>query len=157
MASSARVFSGFRFQVWFTNGPGQESMINASFSEVGGLEANVEVKAYPEGGRSEGVRQLPGRVTYPNLVLKRGLSRDIESFRWFASVAAGVRPAPRKGVIIELLDTDFSSVVARWKVLRALPVKMKASDLSAKGGEVAIEELHLAHEGLTFDTSVGGG
>lgn len=153
----APYFSSFRFQVWFTGDAvpaagDAPSMSDAGFSEVGGLEADVEVKAYAEGGRAEGNRQLVGRTTYPNLVLKRGMSRNLESWRWFTSVARGVRPVPRKGVIIELLDTaDRTSVVARWLVSSAVPVKMRCTDLNARTGEVAIEELHLAHEGLELE------
>jgi len=39
---------------------------------------------------------------------------------------------------------------ARWALRRAIPVKFKAADLNAKGSEIGIEELHLAHEGLVL-------
>jgi phage tail-like protein len=163
MPSNAPYFSTFRFQVWFTQDvqPTRESqkLSDAGFSEVSGLEANVDVKAHNEGGRFVGARQLVGRTTFPNLVLKRGMSRNIETWIWFSNVARGVRPVPRKGIIIELLDTsDINRVVARWTVDSAVPVKMKLNDLNAKTGELAIEEVHLAHEGLMLDpSSVGAG
>jgi hypothetical protein len=31
-----------------------------------------------------------------------------------------------------------------------MPIKFKTADLNAKGTEVGIEELHIAHEGLTL-------
>ena len=31
-----------------------------------------------------------------------------------------------------------------------MPIKFKAADLNAKGTDVAIEELHMAHEGLSL-------
>ncbi len=160
-AFAAPYFSTFRFQVWFTPDaqptPASSRISDAGFSEVAGLEANIEVKAHNEGGRAEGARQLVGRATYPNLVLKRGMSRNVETWGWFANVARGVRPVPRKGVIIELLDAaNFQKVVARWLVARAVPVKMKLNDLNAKTGELAIEEIHLAHEGLALDFSPMG-
>jgi phage tail-like protein len=40
--------------------------------------------------------------------------------------------------------------VLTWALHRALPVKFKAADLNGKGSEVGIEELHLAHEGLSL-------
>lgn len=179
MSSGAPYFSGFRFQVFFTDandpmgggglgislnvsiGLGGISvstrMSDAGFAEVGGLEMNVEMKTHPEGGRQQGVRQLVGRATYSNLVLKRGMSRNLESWRWAQQIAQGVRPVPRKAVTVELLDNDYSRVVARWNVHRAVPVKMKVSDMNAKSGEVAIEEMHLAHEGWDLDLSLGNG
>jgi phage tail-like protein len=161
-SASVPYFGAFRFQVWFTRDAAltatPTALSDAGFSEVSGLEANVEVKAYAEGGRAEGARQLVGRTTYPNLVLKRGMSRNLETWRWFSDVARGVRPVPRKGVIVELLDVgDVSRVVARWTVSSAVPVKMKLGDLNAKTGEIAIEELHLAHEHLELDFSLEGG
>ena len=44
-----------------------------------------------------------------------------------------------------------------WVVERALPVKFKAADLNARGGEVGIEELHLAHEGLRLEPAPAPG
>jgi phage tail-like protein len=158
---AAPYFSLFRFQVWFTQDESPSgsapstAMADAGFSDVAGLEAQVEIKAQPEGGRNQGVRQLPGRTVYPPLVLKRGMSRNFEAWRWFDAVVRGVRPVPRKGVIVELLAADGSGVAARWTVSRAMPMKMKISDLSAKSAEVAIEELQLSHEGWTLDLSLG--
>jgi hypothetical protein len=37
-----------------------------------------------------------------------------------------------------------------------LPVKFKAADFNAKGAEVGIEELHLAHEGLRLEMPGAG-
>ena len=41
--------------------------------------------------------------------------------------------------------------VVRWALRRAMPVKFKAAEFNAKGSEVGIEELHLAHEGLRLE------
>ena len=42
--------------------------------------------------------------------------------------------------------------VLTWKLIRAIPVKFKAADLNGmRTNEVAIEELHLVHEGLEFE------
>jgi hypothetical protein len=35
---------------------------------------------------------------------------------------------------------------------RALPVKLKIGDLSARATDVGVEELHLAHEGIVLET-----
>jgi phage tail-like protein len=160
VTTSAPVFSLFRFRVSFTQGTGTSAApgapsSGAGFSEVAGLEASVDVKAYPEGGYV--VRQLPGRSTFTNLVLKRGFSADLSFWSWFTDVASGTRPVRRRGVMVELMSNDYATVVGRWTVDRALPVRMKLSDLNARSSELAIEELHLAHEGITIDTSLGGG
>jgi phage tail-like protein len=38
-----------------------------------------------------------------------------------------------------------------WRLRNAMPVKFRVGDLNAKGSEVAIEELHLVHEGLDME------
>jgi phage tail-like protein len=159
MATPRPPFSVFRFQVKFLDEGGGQTVTNGGFSDVSGLESNIEIKAIPEGGRFVGVHQLVGKTTFANLVLKRGLTSNFELWKWFSDVSRGVRPVPRKKVIIELLDAELAvadgkRVVARWSAERAMPLKMRASDLSGKGTELAIEELHLAHEGLTFDLDV---
>ncbi len=49
-----------------------------------------------------------------------------------------------------MLDSAGEPVLT-WVLERALPVKFKAADLNARGSEIGIEELHLAHEGLRLD------
>jgi tail tube protein gp19 len=48
--------------------------------------------------------------------------------------------------------------LVEWKLLRAMPVKMKLADLSASSQELAVEELHLVHEGIfeTVPSAPGG-
>ena len=54
-----------------------------TFSAIRGLEAQVDILEYREGGINDVVHRLPGAITYPNLVLSNGLtSRAIED--WFA-------------------------------------------------------------------------
>lgn len=38
-----------------------------------------------------------------------------------------------------------------WRLRNAMPVKFRAGDLNAKGTDVAMEELHLVHEGLLLE------
>lgn len=38
-----------------------------------------------------------------------------------------------------------------WRLRNAMPIKFRAGDLNAKGNDVAMEELHLAHEGLRLE------
>ena len=40
---------------------------------------------------------------------------------------------------------------AVWRLRNAMPVKFRVGDLNAKGNDVAVEELHLVHEGLALE------
>ena len=84
------------------------------------------------------------------MVLRRGMTSTRDLWTWFANVAGGAS-SYRLDVRIDMLDSAGEPVLA-WVLERALPVKFKAADLNARGGEIGIEELHLAHEGLRLDT-----
>ena len=99
-----------------------------------------------EGGRNWGAVQRTGAVSFGTVVLKRGLTQTDDLWAWFNLVGGGAY-AQRLNVTITLCDQSGRGVFA-WTLLKALPVKFKAPDLNAKNNEVAIEELHLVHEGM---------
>jgi len=122
-----------------------EGLIVGGFSEVSGLESNVEVTTYREGGLNRYDHKLPGPTTYANLVLTRGLT-DIETlWNWYDNVTRGI--IRRKNGTILLLDPQRLPV-AWWDFHAAYPVRWVGPQLRAAATEVAVEQLELAHEGL---------
>src|SRR5438876_4188534 len=55
-----------------------------NFREVIGLNVHVDQTIYPEGGKNDGPRILPGPAKYENLILKRGISASKAFFEWVA-------------------------------------------------------------------------
>lgn len=149
----------FRFQIEFrldalegASNPGPEPagvLAEGAFAECTGLEATMEVKVIKEGGWNFGPAQRPGPVTFGTVVLKRGMTRGPDLWNWFARVHGSGRYAYRLSATITVFDVDGTAAYA-WHLDRALPVKFKGADLNARGAEVGVEELHLAHEGLTM-------
>ena len=134
---------------------GAQRLGEGGFQECSGLELEQDVQEYLEGGRNDGIVRRVGRVKYPTLVLKRGmffmsdrLNRDV--WIWIQDIVRGVRPVKRFDGTIEVYSSAFN-VRARWEFDRGLPVRVKGPELNAKTGEVAIEELHIAHEGLRLE------
>ena len=120
----------------------------AGFSEADLPEGRIEVIEYREGNdKVSSARKLPGRVSYPNVVLRRGLAGGLELFDWWKAVRDG--SPDRRNVAITLLD-EQRTPVQRWRLRNAWPAKLDFSSLNALGNEVVIESLELAHEG--FDT-----
>ncbi len=145
----------FNFHVTFRRdallGPPEGSEVtlcSGAFAECTGLEATVEPKVIKAGGSNYGPVQRMGRVSFATVVLKRGMTTTRDLWDWFQHVCAG-NYAYRLSVEIEMRDAS-STPALTWALARALPVKFKAADLNARGTEVGIEELHLAHEGLTL-------
>ena len=159
------LFGNFAFHVQFLNEDGafagDKGMLGA-FSEVTGLEASMEHKVVRQGGMNYGAKMLAGPVSFSTVVFKRGIARSQTLWRWW-SMFAGADGANdsypamsnRTDVLIGLIgnfSTDGTSAEPRiatgWLLKNAMPVKFRAGDLNAKGNDVAIEELHLVHEGL---------
>ena len=160
------LFVPFRFRVSFSHefAPAQVGeqdggqrfdlvQCRGEFSEIGGLEMTTTPKTLKEGGRNWGEVQLSTPVTFPNLVLKRGITGDTELWQWYRFIYQTGVYAYRADCTIEVKETaagmDGEDVIRmRWIARNCLPVKFKGSDLSGTATGVAIEELHLAHEGL---------
>jgi phage tail-like protein len=121
----------------------------ASFKTVSGLSAEVELLEYREGSDPvSSSRKLPGRIRYPNVTLRRGLTTSSDLWDWWTSVSEG--GAYRRNVAIKLLDDSHTPVLS-WRLRNAFPVKFELSELDASKNEVAIESIELAHEGLELD------
>ena len=122
------------------------SLCSGAFAECTGLEATMEAKEIKAGGLNYGPAQRVGPVSFATVVLKRGMTPTRDLWNWFQLVSGGSY-AYRLSVEIQMQDGRGETVLT-WALKRALPVKFKAADLNARGTEIGIEELHLAHEGL---------
>lgn len=123
-----------------------DGIVQGGFSDCSGLGSSTDPIEYREGGDNTTVRKLPGLTKYTNISLKWGLSDSRELYDWYRLVVTG-KTERRNGSVI-VLDADGVTEVVRWNFFNAWPTKFEAPALSAKGNEVAIETLELAHEGL---------
>jgi phage tail-like protein len=135
-------YKNFRFLVEI------EGLTQAGFSECSGLGSKVEVIEYREGGEPATVRKLPGRVSYPDITLKWGVTGSRELYDWHRHVVQG--QIQRKRCSIILLD-DSGTPKVRWNLFEAWPSKWDGPALNAKGSEVAIETLTITCEGLELE------
>ena len=146
-------FTSFNFAVEI-NVPGLSSLVcSAAFSDCDGLEMNMEVKTIREGGNNSRQIRLSGPVSYGQLTLKRGMTETFDLWNWFNAVTAN--PSLRADAEVVMLTPDGKKERARFILSRCVPVKLKAPPMNAKDGQVAIEELQLAYESLTFKAPRG--
>jgi len=143
----------FRFHIVFKSdsltgsaSSSETPVCSGAFAECSGLEATMEPKVIKQGGVNYGASQRAGQVTFATVVLKRGMTSTRDLWNWFQMVAGGAY-AVRMSAEITMQDSSGKNVLT-WGLRRAMPVKFKAADLNARGTEIGIEELHLAHEGL---------
>ena len=124
------------------------------FSEVSGLEMTMKVEDYAEGGNNGTVRKFPGRISWTNLTLKRGLASNTSLWDWHSSYVQG-RGKRRSGVIVLLSELKVPNNI--WLFKKGLPVKYTGPALNASQNAVAIEAIEIAHEGLQQVPGVGIG
>ncbi len=143
-----------------------KSVLFGSFSEVSGLNAEMETEEYREGGRNTGPHKFVKWGKYPNLVFKRGVTMNPDIWDWYYAILYKNREPVRKNGIVLLTDRGGGATalsdgptalglpgldklpVAVWFFRNALPEKLQGPSLNAKSNEIAIETLELAHEGL---------
>lgn len=128
------------------------------FAECSGLELEADVKEYLEGGRNDGVVRRVGRVKLAPVVLKRGMfaagpdaPANVDLWAWLTRMVSGVLPVARYDGRIQILDPAGRTALATWTFDRGLPHKVSGPSLNAKTGEIAVEELHIVHEGLRME------
>ncbi|MCH9683299.1 MAG: phage tail protein [Deltaproteobacteria bacterium] len=158
-----RLLRTFNFKVELSTSGGA-SLGDGGFQECSGLEVEMDVQELIEGGRNDGVIRRVGRAKYQNIVLKRGIFYNegyvvnTELWKWMQQIVSGVVPVSRHDGKIHVYEPyhDGKEVRATWSFIRALPAKIRGPELNAKTGEIAIEELHLAHEGLRLELGEEG-
>jgi phage tail-like protein len=131
-------------------GTGDESSVIAGFSDVSGLGTEINYSEYRNGNDPVNtVHKIANTFKQEDVTLKRGLIGSLDLFQWIKDVREGADG--RRSVTITLLD-EARNPVATFKLVNAQPKKWVGPTLAAKGGgEVAMEELHIAHEGVSFE------
>ena len=146
MATPVYPFTAFSFAVEIYRGEDSKPLVEAAFAECEGLEMNQDVKTIREGGDNKRQIRLSGPVTLGQLTLRRGMTADFALWQWFQDSIDD--PRLRAGAEVVLLAADGVSERARFQLSRCLPVKVKAPQLNAKDGQIAVEELQVAYETL---------
>jgi phage tail-like protein len=141
-----------------------KSVVAGSFSEVSGINAEMETEEYREGGRNDAPLKFAKWGKHPSLVFKKGVTFTTDLWDWHRQVLVGSRAPLRKNGIIILSDRGGSPAsdvplpiglpelekppVAVWFFANGLPERLQGPSLNAKTGEIAIETLEVVHEGL---------
>ena len=113
----------------------------------------IDVEELAEGGQNHYTHKLPGRMKWPNLVFKRGIT-DTDPFSSGSRAApatASPRPATRSSRSTAGMmpcSTRPGKVVRKWCFVDAYPVKWTGPSLAASSRDVAVEELEVCHCGF---------
>jgi phage tail-like protein len=116
----------------------------AEFVECNGLTVQRESNGITEGGRTNYEVKLPGRLSYTNVTLKRGLI-DLQLLDWLLKNADQNTVLPQLKNITISLANESGETAYTWNVFHAYPVKWSGPQLSAESTELSMEELELAY------------
>jgi len=120
----------------------------AAFSDATIPDTSTEAVEYREGTDATHARKLSGLTKFGNVTLKRGLTDSMDLYNWRKAVMQKGALNNRKSLSIILIDEEGNEK-AQWDIVEAWPIKYDVNALSAKGNEVSIESIELAHEGVT--------
>jgi len=130
----------FRFNVFMDN-----FTWVGGFTECSGLQLEVEVQDYPEGGLNTYIHKLPGRTRQNNIILKRGIV-DPLVWQWIFEISSGFFTARSGSIVVQ--DLAGQIPVMTYNFQDAFPLKWTGPELNAMQNNVAMETLELCHQGL---------
>lgn len=122
------------------------------FMEINGLEVSVESQDIIEGGQNSFVHKLPGRMTWPNITLKRGVTQSDGLLNWLnqssgEQFAKNGNKLTRSTAAITLVGPGGKRLRA-WDFDGAFPVKWTGPDFAASSTDMAVETLEITHHGF---------
>lgn len=121
--------------------------IKGYFTEVSGLGSEHEIiehKVVDVKGH-EVILKVPGRLKWGDIVLKRGITSNLDLWKWRKEVEdGGVDKARMNGSIIMYDQTGKEQ--ARWNFLHGWPSKISGPTPKSDSNELGIEEMTIVHE-----------
>jgi len=131
------------------------------FREVTGLQVTVNVVEIAEGGQNSFTHKLPSRMSWPNIVFRRGLTQSDALFDWlqkssgegFAGNSDKLTRSTGAVTAIDAVGTRLRS----WEFIDVFPVRWKGPDFSVGDNSVLEEELEVAHHGFRATTQASAG
>ncbi len=124
-----------------------QDQVTGFFTEVTGLGSETEVSEHLVMGQKgqQVVKKIAGRLKWDDIVLKRGITTNMDIWDWRKSVEAGKLEESRRNGSIVMYD-QMGQEVARWNFQRAWPSKVSGPQPKSDSGDISVEELTIVHE-----------
>jgi phage tail-like protein len=123
-----------------------QGVVQGFFTECSGLGSETEIvehKVVKDG--VEVVMKIPGRLKWENIVMKRGITSNMDIWTWRKQVETGDVAGARRDGSIVMFDQTLSEV-ARWNFIRGWPSKVTGPSVKSDSNEIGVEELTITHE-----------
>lgn len=122
------------------------------FREIRGLNVTVETVQLEEGGQNGFVHVLPGRMTWPHLIFRRGVTESNALFDWLnkssgEGFAANGNKLTRATGAVTALSGEGVRLRA-WEFDGVFPIRWSGPDFDSQSDNPLEEELEVAHHGF---------
>jgi phage tail-like protein len=126
------------------------------FREISGLSVTVSYEEIHEGGQNGFAHKVPGRMSWPNLVFRRGITESDALFDWLSKssgegFAGNSNKLQRATGAVTAIDSTGGRLRS-WEFIDVFPVRWKGPDFQADSNEPLVEELEVAHHGFRART-----
>lgn len=125
---------------------GVNLLSDTSFQDVSGISTTIETEQLVEGG-NQYVRNLPTKISHPNLVLKRGIASALSPLVvWCRATMETdfLLPIVPLPVSVHLLNAH-KIPIRSWVFVNAYPVKWEVEKFNSEENKVAIETIELSY------------
>lgn len=139
---------GFHFRVTFELSPAAD---DTRFQEVSGLDVEMEMENFIEGGENRFTWQLPKRTRYTDITLKRGMFIGSPVIKWCRDAFENFLFSPAN-LHIALLNEQHAPVMT-WYVVHAIPKKWSVSGLNAQDNSIMVESITLSYQYFNIITA----
>jgi phage tail-like protein len=122
------------------------------FKSVSGLSVSIDTQDLPEGGENGFVRKLPGRMTWPNLTFKRGVTDGDALFSWInktsgSGFSSNSNKLTRHTGAVTVIGYDGKRLRS-YVLADVFPVRWSGPTFDAESNAVIEEELEITHHGF---------
>ena len=127
-----------------------EGKLSGFFTQVSGIGSETEVVQQKVVNGETGetiIRQIPGRLTWTPVSLKRGVTSNVDIWEWRQMVVDGKIDDARTNCSIIAYSQD-NSEIARWNFENAWPSKVTGPEMDAGSTDYMIEDVTIVHEGV---------
>ena len=127
-----------------------EGKLSGFFTNVEGIGSETEVVTQkvqnPETGETI-IQQIPGRLTWTPVTLKRGVTSSMDIWEWRQSVVEGDIDGARTNCSIIAYD-QTNAEIARWNFENAWPSKVIGPQMDSGSTTYMMEDVTIVHEGV---------
>jgi phage tail-like protein len=126
-----------------------EGKLSGYFTNVSGIGSDselVEEKIVDSETGETLTRYVPGRTIWTPITLRRGVTSNIDVWKWRKDVVDGKIADARTNCSIIALSRD-NKPVARWNFVNAWPKTVTGPEMDSGGAEFMVEEMTIIHEG----------